>query len=518
MSVAAAVGERRITRTGMFTTAILCVLTLALLVFFHVGFQASDDAEYLTGALGWIEQFPYVGDTHWTRRHTITIPTAVFILLLGLNETAVSLSNILFFLAFLGVNAWFMREQLSGTAAAFATALLVVLPGFTVVATYLNPDVPELFFVSTVFWLLVTARKNPERHATWALIGALLGAAFVTRQTALAAVLFVAALCVFRPAVPRSRYFLSGVAFLIVVAADWVYLTAMTGDPLYRLSGDFHHDRVDRLAEAARLASSGGLLDFQGNLSVNVFLDPLLALFVTQKYALLFWLLLPASMYAWRRRSLAPSTVLALAAGLGIAYFLFVAINPKLYLVPRYLIVVAWCASIIVGWWLADLWTRDRRLAAVILSLAVLAGFVALLVENTNPRFAERQLLAWVARHPNQPVYTDLETAIRARYYFRFSGQSMDAVRTERPPPGATVLHSADRVRQCEAMPRCKDRASDFKPTTRWISVQSLEAPPTLIGRLIRAAGFEALVHRDISKRLFAPGGRVTVYQVDSRE
>ncbi|RPH53506.1 MAG: hypothetical protein EHM89_19960 [Acidobacteria bacterium] len=97
MSVAAAVGERRNTRAGMFTAAILCVLTLALLVLFHVGFQASDDAVYLTGALGWIEHFPYVGESHWTLRHTITIPTAVFVLLLGLNETAVSLTNILYF-------------------------------------------------------------------------------------------------------------------------------------------------------------------------------------------------------------------------------------------------------------------------------------------------------------------------------------------------------------------------------------------------------------------------------------
>ena len=107
-----------------------------MLVLFHVGFQASDDAVYLTGALGWIEHFPYVGESHWTLRHTITIPTAVLVLLLGLNETAVSLTNIVYFLAFLGVNAWFMREQLGATAAAFATALLVVLPGFTVVATY----------------------------------------------------------------------------------------------------------------------------------------------------------------------------------------------------------------------------------------------------------------------------------------------------------------------------------------------------------------------------------------------
>ena len=211
--------------------------------------------------------------------------------------------------------------------------------------------------------------------------------------------------------------------------------------------------------------------------------------------------------------------MLALASGIGITYFLFVAVNPKLYLVPRYLIVVAWCASIIVGWWLASRWAEDRRLAAVVVSLAVLAGFVALSVENTNPRFAERQLLSWVALHPNQPVHTDPETAIRARYYFRFSGQSMDAVRTERPPPGSTVRA------QRGSSPAVRDNATMQGSRSRLQADTSLDSAcnrrkrhPSCIGRLIRIAGLEGLVPRDISNRLFAPGGRVTVYQVDSRE
>jgi hypothetical protein len=116
--------------------------------------------------------------------------------------------------------------------------------------------------------------------------------------------------------VPRSRYVLSGVAVLIVVAADWTYLTAMTGDPLYRLNIDFHHGRVDRIAEAAWLSTSGGLLDKEGTLSINVFLDPLLALFVTQKYALLGCFCLQPCMRGdavhWRPR---PCWLLRLASG-----------------------------------------------------------------------------------------------------------------------------------------------------------------------------------------------------------
>ena len=260
------------------------------IVAFHVGFQASDDASYLAGALGWLERFPYVGNSHWTLRHTITLPTALFIRLFGLNETAVSLSNILYYVGFLGVNGWFMRKHVGGLAAALATALMIGLPGFTVVATYLNSDMPELFFVSSMFWLIVTARTRPEERAPWVLAGLLLGAAFVTRQTAAAAVAFVGVLFLFSPAVPRSRYLLAAAAFIVVIFADLLYLSLMTGDPLYRLRVDFNHDRVDRFAEAARVARSGGLLDKEGNLSVNVYVDPFLALFVSQKYALLFWL------------------------------------------------------------------------------------------------------------------------------------------------------------------------------------------------------------------------------------
>lgn len=502
-------------RHGAFAALLLAAVTLILIVAFHVGFQASDDASYLAGALGWLESFPYVGNSHWTLRHTITLPTALFIHLFGLNEAAVSLSNILYYLGFLLVNAWFMYRHFGGLSAAFATLLMIVLPGFTVVATYLNSDVPELFFVCCVFWIVVTARQSPERRMPWVLAGLLLGAAFVTRQTALAAVAFLGLLFLFRPAVPRSRYLLAAAAFAIVIFADWLYLTAMTGEPLYRFQVDFNHDRVDRFAEAGRVARSGGLLDKEGNLSVNVYVDPFLALFVSQKYALLFWLAVPALLSAWPLRHRADGRVLMLAAGLGLAYFVFVAINPKLYLVPRYLIIVAWCAAILAGAWLARLWTgRRRSIVVVATGLALAAGTLALSVENIDPRFVERQLVDWVRRNPGRTIHTDPETAIRSSYYFRFAEQSFESVSIEAPGPGATVLSSPERLQQCAAAPRCKDRVNDFHPLRTWTRVEAFEAPPRPIGRWLRALGLEQMIPADISRRLFAPGGRATFYIV----
>lgn len=519
MSTVWTAGERPAARRGTIGALLLAAATLVLVAVFHVGFQASDDASYLAGALGWLESFPYVGNSHWTLRHTITLPTALFIRVFGLNEGAVSLSNVLYYLGFLLVNAWFMSRHLGGLAAALATALMIVLPGFTVVATYLNSDVPELFFVCCAFWIVVTARLNTERRMPWLLAGVMLGAAFVTRQTALAAVAFVGLLFLFKPAVPRSRYLLAAAAFAVVILADWLYLTTMTGDPLYRFQVDFNHDRVDRFAEAARVARTGGLLDKEGNLSINVYADPFLALLVSQKYALLFWLAVPALLSAWRLRYRPEGRILMLAAGMGLAYFVFVAINPKLYLVPRYLIVVAWCAAVLVGAWLARLWSGGKRAAMVVaMGMALGMGLLALSVENIDPRFVERQLVEWVGRHPGRTVHTDPETAIRSRYYFRFAGHPLEAVSTELPGRGATVLSSPERLQQCAAMARCKDRVTDFKPKPEWVRVESFEAPPRPIGRWLRALGLEQMLPADISRRLFAPGGRAIIYTVGSEQ
>jgi len=495
----------------------LTILTLALLAAFHVGFQASDDASYLAGALGWLERFPYVGSSHWALRHTITLPTALAIRLFGLNETAVSLTNVAYYLGFLLVNGAFMTRYLGGLAAGTATLLMVVLPGFTVVATYLNSDMPELFYVCCAFWIVVAAREVPARRWPWLLAGLLLGCGFITRQTTLAAVVFFGLLFLFAPRVPRSRYLLMGMAFATVLLADWLYLTAMTGNPLYRFNVDFNHDRVDRLAEVARVAASGGLIDKEGNLSVSVYADPLLALFVSQKYALLFWLALPGAMAAWRRRSSSQGRVLMPMLGLAVVWFVFVAANPKLYLVPRYLLVVAWCAATVAGAWLAGLCCAGRRRTATLLAaVGVTAAVAALSVENIDPRFVERQLVDWVQRNPDRVVHTDLETAIRSRYYFRFAGISEPRVSTERAGPGSVVLYSPERVQQCAAMPRCSERVHDSRPAADWRRQSAIEAPPRPIGRWLRAAGLERAIPADIARRLFAPGGRVMIYEVPS--
>jgi hypothetical protein len=490
------------------------LLFFALVAALYVGFQGSDDMQYLDGALGWLERFPYVGDNHWTLRHTVTLPTAAFIALFGMSEISASASNVVYFAAFLATNAYFMCRHVGGRAAMIATLLLMTMPGFIVVATYLNPDIPELFFVTAAFWLWYSAIRSPDDLWRWIACGIVAGLAFVNRQTSAALPIFLAVLFVANPMARRSRYFVLGAAFLGVIAIEWLYITVMTGDPVFRYRIDLHHDPVDRFVESARVAASGQWLDKEGMLSVNVFLDPVLNLFVTQKYVLLFWAAIPAALAVLRGKS-ERARLLSLIAGLAATSFLFIALNPKLYLVPRYFVIAAWGAAVIVGCWASDLWASRRRgWARLMVAGMLLANGLALSVEETNPRFVERTLVRWVRLHPDEAIYTDVETRERSKYFFEFAHVPNSAVSSERPPDGALFLHNASRLQQCAAIPRCRSRLADFTPSPQWRVQETIAVPGKPLAAFASLLPLSHILPGDIARRLGGSRGNVVVYRV----
>lgn len=505
------------------TWAVYSVLAAGLVFMqwaFFVGYQASDDANYLLGAMGWIEKGLYVGNSHWTLRHTLTLPSALSISTLGLSALSLSLPTLLYFAGFVGVQTWALHRYLGfGTAACFGL-LAITTTGMVVNSTYLAPDVSELFFVGTAFWLLVMALEPGEnrRRATaslWLLAGVIAGLAWINRQTAAGALLGFAAIAWMGGASARARILWAVLGFFIVVGAEWTYLTLMTGNPWYRFSLDLNHDPVNRLAEVNRVQASGAWLDKEGNLSVNLVLDPVLALFVSQKYGLLFWSAAAATWRIWRLPMNAERQLLVRLLGVGSLAFLFVAANPKLYLVPRYLLVPAWVASVLTAWWIARLWSSQRRWLAVgAMAAAVGANLLCLAVENTQPRAIEQALVNWVRRHPEQPVHTDIETFERASVLFRLAGVSAQTVSRAPAAPGDLVFYSALRVEQCAAQKRCRDAAAAFQRQPDWVEVETLKGPEKPIGKLLKTLHMAPLLPADIARRVLAPSYEVTLYQV----
>src|SRR5262249_23718765 len=114
---------------GYFSFIAIFALAIVLLAVFYTGFISTDDASYVSGALGWLKHFPYVGVSHWTLRHTITIPTALSVFALGLSEFAVNLPNMLYFLGFLALNAYFVTRYFGRQAAIVTLLLLMTMPG-----------------------------------------------------------------------------------------------------------------------------------------------------------------------------------------------------------------------------------------------------------------------------------------------------------------------------------------------------------------------------------------------------
>jgi hypothetical protein len=491
----------------------LALLAALMLLSVHVGFQASDDINYVNGALGWLSGFPYVGDSHWTLRHTITIPTALFVSLFGLNQLAVSLTGMAYYVAFLVSNAWFAHRLLGARCALFASLMLIATPGFPVVSTYLSPDIPELFFVSLAFWLYLNAIAQRSSVGLWIAAGAVAGLGFVNRQTGIGLVLFLLAAFAFTPRAPRFRYLSLAVSMLVVVGADWGYLTWATGDPAYRIRVDFNHDVINRFAN---VASKGQWIDKEGNFSVNVFLDPVLTLLVSQKYTLLFWLSLPATLAAWRQRQSKVAPTLASLTALGLVAFLVVGANPKLYVVPRYFLVSAWAAAMLSSWWLAELWESGSRLVPIAtMTLLLLANAVALSMENLHPRMVERALVGWVAAHPDGVIHTDIETRARSEFFFRFARLSMDNVSDAEPAAGDLFFYSEQRVEQCAHMPRCRNRAAQFRPGPTWQEQTRISGPLRPIAQPLRTLGLDKLLPVDIARRLLMPVGEVIVYKVN---
>ncbi len=501
-------------------TAVVLLVGALLLPFFYVGYQASDDVGYISGGLGWLERFPYVGHSHWTLRHTITLPVAASVALLGLSEVSVSLPNVVYFLLFLAVNTAAAARLLGLGAGLIAGLLLVTMPGFLVVATYLSPDVPELFYLSVAFWAFVFGCRRPESVLPWLVCGVAWALAFLNRQTALGFALFLGLLFLFGPIVPRRRYLLIAAAALPLLLAEWAYLYTATGDPLYRYRIDYNHDVIDRAAQVAKTRAREGIIDGEGNLAVNAYLDPFISLFVSQKYGITFWLAAFGGWGLWKRRNALGEAALPLAllAGFGLVFFVFVAFNPRLYLVPRYLVVVAWTAAMIAGYWLATLWRDERRrLAGTLAAAAIAVNALALMVENTNPRFGERELAAWIASHPGQTIHADPETKFRAGLFFRFRGASPDSVSTGPPPPGSVVFYSADGIRRCSASPRCRESVDRFRPEGSWREIARIAPPERMLITVGRALGLDRILPEDLARRLTRPVSPVVIYRVESQ-
>lgn len=499
----------------------LAVLAVAVLWWRWVGFQGHDDATYAAAALEWVGGEPPVGHTHWALRYPLVLPIAGVIRLTGISVAAMASVNVSAYLAFLVFSYLAARHWFGWQAGVAVSVIGIVLPEFPVQATYANPDLLEMVFVMASFWLFLLARARRGPVGVLVASGALAGLGFVTRETTLSLLLVFGLIWLVRPGMGRLRYAWMALGFLAVVGAQTAYFVVRTGDPLYRAHISATHDRVDRTAKVAEAEAAGRTLDNEGTIAAGPVASPLLAIFVSQKFGLLFLLTIPAYWLLRRgkRLSAAQASVVD-CMGLGsLVSFLFVAANAEiLYVVPRYFIVSAAMAAVPLAVLAAD-WLGRPGVRRVVAGLAALAfvGSSALLLylENTDPLRAEKQVLAFAAAAP-VPLHLDAELMRRSHYLVLADGLQ-DRVTTASPGPGDLVGVVNDTTQTaCLRNPVCTERGrqAGFLPGPDWTVVARFEPPVRAIAWPLGWLGLSTMLPRDVRAKVERPGAEAVVYRV----
>ena len=456
------------------------VAFIGLMAVAAVGFLGSDDVLYWGGAGGWLQHRPYLGDSHWTLRHTLVIPMAISRGLLGDNMVAMALPTVLYAAGLIVVLAlWISRAAGNATAAA-AMAVVVTTPQFVLGSADPSIDVVEGFFVVLGFSLLWRAMDRgrgapllapllnspPARPPAGLLLGAgvSLGLAMLSRETTVFAIAACGLLFLAGVGMQRAWYFVMGAGCAAVVGLEMLYFRLMAGTIFYRSTISVHHDAtIDRWLDQG-----------SGVPTIHPLLDPFTMLLLNHDFGLVTWFGIPLTIWLFRRGQLSPSlhrmcvllATLAATWTLGAAFLWhLLPLTARYYLLPSILL------AALAGVALCRLAQLGRPRLALVLGAILLAGNgLAISVDNRNYLFGERALVD-VAAHASEPIHTDGQTRRRAQLLLEWHGAADRVVST---PPGPGDLYFFNPARN----------ENGPVPAPTWTVVERHGLPPTIVQAL----------------------------------
>ena len=490
-------------RADALRLSVILIAAALLLNFGWIGYLASDDAIYVSGGIGWLTQFPYVGDHHGNVREPMTMPIALSFALLGQNEFALVLPTLLAFLGTLAITYFALARRLEPNAGMTAALLVAATPLFAVQSTVASADVNELFWLVAAYWLFHTAAQRPQPSGFLVAAGGAIGLAFLTRETAVFAMVYFGLLFLAGYGLPRSRYWCMALGFLLVVGAETLYLAAMTGDPLYRINMSMHHGEVNRA------------LALEGNVLVHPLLDPILVFLLNQEFGLLFWIATPAAIWLCFARSVEPRwrAVARPLATLGLVWFAcFYAAGALLPLNPRYGSVATYAAAVLVGLAGLQIARRARFAAAAMFAALIGTNLLCLALENREPLFGERALVAYLQSGAG-PVTADPETRHRASLLLDWAGVA-DKAKAGPPLPGERYFYNPYRLAQPTSRRLAGEDLALYRPAPAWSAEWSAEGGGRAIGPLLAALRIDRFLPAAVAQKLTGARASVTVYKV----
>ncbi len=525
-----ATGEPGFATQDWRNLVLLLLLGVAAMAFGWVGYYGSDDMTYIGSAVGWIEDFPFVGRNHWELRHTIVAPVGLSIAILGFNEFAFIAPMMAYGLGILAVTYVGVLHAFGRAVAALTVAVLATTPLFAIDSTRIVADVTELFYLVSSLWLFYFATRSESALPWLFAAGLAAGFAWLTRETSGLIVLFYCVLFVLGYRIPRASYFVVAAGFFVITGAEMVYFWALTGDPLYRLVTDFAtHLNIDVYANPEFVAQiSGkimgdqertvhGVLTETGNFSFGGFFHPALVVLVNEEFGLTYYLALP--LLAWlllTRHITEPARrwlrLLTLFAGLWFVFLWFrigMPPTPRHFLVPTYLATLAIAAGIVH---LVYPW--QKWIAVVLLGGLFATNLLAISIDNRDPDYGERRLRDYLMR-TDTVVHTDPETAWRGGILYRIAGVG-DRV-SDVPPASGDVFFANQKYLKWWANAKgtqFRRSLAAFMPQPGWQVIERIEPEQRVLGRIIETTGLHDFIPGEIWRRLSYPDPVVTIYRV----
>ena len=452
------------------TTSLIVAISLVFLTLvsmFWVGFLGSDDSLYWQGAGGWLHRFPYIGDSHWTLRHTLVIPMAVTRRLFGDGMTAMVLPIILYSISIIFVIGVWVGRSINLAAAVISLILTITIPQFILLSSSAYIDLVEVFFLLSGLALVDHAMRHDAKAVDLINGGILIGLAMLSRETT--ALLVVAVVCLFIIGfgMPRWRYFLIGGGFLLPVGLELLWLWRETGVLFYRSNIAIHHDStIDRWSAQG----SGVPL-------IHPAIDPFVMILFNHNFASVFWIGPIAITCLLRSRSLNPpeKRLIQLLSSIAFIWVLLAAFLWRILpLTPRYFLFPSVLVSISAGIAFARAWLHEnQRLCLIGVGLALCANIVAVSLDNRHFMWGEHVLVEVAEKMPAEIFHTSPLTLRRGYLLLEWKGVADRVVDT---PPSSGDLYFYDPTRSSGGV--------SVGPT--WRVVEKLIPPESPGQRLLR--------------------------------
>ena len=433
------------------------VLVLLISVVFFVGYQGMDDFHYVNAADHWLDSGPFIGENHWHNRLPLVLSIALSFQIFGKSELSLVLPNILIFYIFV-VFYWLNVRSLFGRAVSnIASLLLITTPLFSTYLTIGYPVIIETCFVVAAFMLFLRiAFEEIGVHeiALPVLAGALLGIAFLNRQTAAAGVIALVPLF-FMSLHHWRRWVLSGVSFTSLVTLEHLWYWLVTGNFFNRFFVDTAGHKTPSFHLKGGTFEGSPLFNVDlmsrwypsGTFDVHWLVNPYLDFFTTASYGFLFWLAVPGIVLTTKftlyksvvQKKMLIGLIMLIAVWFLVTVYVL-SLRPQARYFGPMIAVLPIFAAIGLDYMLTG---RARRLAMTIFVIVILTNLV-LGFSRARPLELEREA-AKLVLSVQETVYMPQTLYDTSQFFLNMSTSNVNAAIAP-APPGALELVVAEEL------------------------------------------------------------------------